>query len=167
MIKEIIVCAITGVLLFSGCGNSNGNDSSSTPNNDPISNIGKNINGKGYYGDNVKFGDKILNGKFNEYVINENGNILDSVPIPIKFMSDGSIEMLLENGSYFTVGIYGVNENGTILNELWTAGNYDFQFTYLGNVEITMKATGEVKNCMKEKLYYNNSIEYYALCNNN
>jgi len=161
LFSSLLCVAILG---FSGCGDSDDDNETSSASNEVISNIGNNINGLGYYGDGVKFGNEDVVGYFKNYFISEDGEVLNDYAIDsIQHTSDGDL-MIAVNNSYMYNGTYSVNEDGTILYENTINYNSIVDYTYIGDITITNTETGEKQNCLKVRTFYNGDYDYFARC---
>ncbi|MDF1884248.1 hypothetical protein JHD49_09870, partial [Sulfurimonas sp. SAG-AH-194-C21] len=110
-----------------------------------ISNIGNSINGLGYYGDNVIFGNtKITQGIWNITEIDSNNQQISYAikDTQTQWYKNDRITMLLSTG-FTDIGYYGVSEDGKVLIENWETVNIQMTYRYLN--EMTLND----KKCMK------------------
>ena len=153
-------------LAFTGCGDSDsGNNLGTEIENisqvETISNIGNNINGLGYYGDGVIFGDtNITQGIWNVVQIDSNNqqisyDIKDTV---IEWFSEDRITMLMQStNSFEDVGYYGVSEDGKILKVNYESAKIQMIHRYISTIPF------DNKKCMKVTIGEN--LKTYAMCN--
>ena len=148
--KIISLGLLCTALLFNGCGSDDENKTDVK--NEIISNIGNNLNGLGYYGAGVKFGNHDIVGRFKHYQISEDGDVLNNYSfVPMEYTLDGISKMSINNNnSYVDVGIYGVNDDGNIL----------YDYSYIGQIDIP----GEKQSCLKIHTIYNGNDVFDARC---
>ncbi len=77
-------------------------------------NIGNAVNGYGYYGPDVKFGNTTIVGEWREATLDENGSIVFKGR-PIEFFEDGTYYQVTDIAASDQLMDYGINEEGNIL----------------------------------------------------
>ena len=158
--KKMGVLFILGVVIV-GCGGGSGSDTSNS-NNEPtvVSNTNYNKNQYGYYGDNVIFGNKKIQGKWYSYGINKDGT-LHNFPNKMEFYDD---EFFGEyNKRRTSLGSYGVSEDGKILTTHYELFNKDITYQYIEEISVKNNYTNVQQICMKVHSSFED-VEYYAFC---
>ena len=155
--KKILMLAVMALVL--GCG---GDSSKKASGNDTtiISNAKYSKNAYGYYGDNVIFGNKKIQGLVYAYGINEDGT-LHNFPNEMEFYDDEFF------GKYdnrrTSLGVYGVSKDGKILTTHYDLFNKDVTYTYVEDMSVKNKYTNVEKKCMKVRSSFEDTV-YYAFC---
>lgn len=160
MIK-VIFNLIFVSMVFNGCGSDDTNTTTTEEEVivETVSNIGANVNGLGYYGDGVIFGNTpILQGVWNVIEIDDNNQRVSNDLVTPQWYVDDRMYMLLSSGAT-NMGYYGVNEDGTVLYEIWDIINSTTVLTYTYIEEIVF----EDKNCLKIASGSNGTLN--AMCN--
>ncbi len=139
-------------------GSSSSSDSASSSSENNTSNLGKNLNSLGYYGEDVYFGDSLLVGNWIIKQKNDNGKSKD---FGVNFTQVGDGEMSiyeLPTPLHGVIEQYGVDENGSKIT---------YQGTYTNNNALIIFTIEIFDNINQNRCYSMISYSYIYENNNN